>query len=76
MQQDLAGLKFPGDRSLAQMIINELYARHGYIFKSEDLNDYFGSKSWYAPKTNDMQAIESDLNGMERVNLEFLKGVN
>ena len=76
MQQDMVGLKFPGDRSLAQMIINELYARHGYIFKSEELNAYFGSKSWYAPKTNDMQAIESDLNGMERVNLEFLKGVN
>ena len=26
---------------------NELYARHGWIFKSADLQDYFNSKSWY-----------------------------
>ncbi|MDO8734549.1 MAG: YARHG domain-containing protein, partial [Elusimicrobiota bacterium] len=28
---------------------NEIYARHGYIFKSEDLSVYFRSKEWYIP---------------------------
>ena len=28
---------------------NEIYARHGYIFQSEDLRKYFSEKSWYVP---------------------------
>lgn len=28
---------------------NEIYARHGRIFKSKDLQSYFNSKSWYNP---------------------------
>lgn len=26
---------------------NEIYARHNYVFESQDLLDYFGSTSWY-----------------------------
>lgn len=29
---------------------NEIYARHGRIFNNEDLQHYFGSKSWYTPR--------------------------
>lgn len=28
---------------------NEIYARHGRIFNDEALNEYFQTKSWYAP---------------------------
>ena len=28
---------------------NEIFARHGRKFKSEDLQAYFNSKSWYTP---------------------------
>lgn len=28
---------------------NEVFARKGYVFKSEDLNTYFKTKSWYNP---------------------------
>lgn len=28
---------------------NEIYARHGYIFKDEDLNNYFMGQLWYLP---------------------------
>ncbi len=28
---------------------NEIYARHGRMFKDQALNDYFRSKSWYRP---------------------------
>ena len=30
--------------------LNEIYARHGRIFKSARLDAYFRSQSWYTPK--------------------------
>lgn len=63
----------PVGRSLEQMIINEIYARHGYIFKSEDLNEFFGGKSWYTPRTNDMNEINGELARMELETIDFLK---
>lgn len=30
--------------------INELYARHGYIFRSDELLEYYGQFSWYSPQ--------------------------
>ncbi len=32
-----------------RFIRNEIFARKGYVFKSEDLNTYFKTKSWYNP---------------------------
>lgn len=29
---------------------NEIYARHGVVFGTKDLDDYFSKKSWYTPK--------------------------
>ena len=28
---------------------NEIFARHGYLFKSRELRDHFGALSWYRP---------------------------
>ncbi|MFA5122223.1 YARHG domain-containing protein [Zavarzinia sp.] len=28
---------------------NEIFARHGYIFKRNDLSDYFSNQPWYRP---------------------------
>ena len=37
-----------------KLMRNEILARHGYNFQSEDLQDYFLKQSWYAPApTND-----------------------
>ena len=41
---------------------NEIYARHGRIFKSDDLADYFASKSWYTPSVSADQFDNSYLN--------------
>jgi hypothetical protein len=30
-----------------RLLRNEIYARHGYVFKSQDLNEYFEKQSWY-----------------------------
>ncbi len=46
-----------------QLAINEIYARNGYIFKTESIQSYFESKSWYSPdssfSTSDLSSIES-----------------
>ncbi len=48
---------------------NEIYARHGYVFKNQTYTDIFTGKPWYKrnPKFK-----ESDLSSIERKNVEFL----
>ena len=64
---------FPGGRSITQMIINEMYARHGYIFKDQALTDYFAQKSWYIPRTADMEEIYPVMNAVEQANVTLLR---
>ncbi|MCQ6282894.1 YARHG domain-containing protein [Bacillus sp. EB600] len=47
---------------------NEIYARHGYVFKSADLQKYFSSKSWY----NADPSYNSSLNEVEKENVKLL----
>lgn len=54
----------------ARFMINETYARHGYIFADKKLNAYFRSKKWYSPKTKNVDAL---LSPIEKSNIEFLK---
>ncbi len=55
---------------------NEIYARHGYIFKNEDLYNYFMGCVWYNPtcKAEDFDA--SVLNEYEKANLEILASMD
>lgn len=48
---------------------NEIYARHGYIFKNESYAAYFTGKPWYKknPKFK-----ESQLSNIEKKNIQFL----
>ncbi len=48
---------------------NEIYARHGYVFKASELNDYFNSTSWYAPN----RSFDGTLSGVEQDNVTFIK---
>ena len=47
---------------------NEIYARHGYIFKDPILRDYFMQKSWYKPTT-----ISVTFNDIEEYNVRFIQ---
>ena len=49
---------------------NEIYARHGYIFESDDLNEYFSRMSWYAGTETDQDNIE--LSDVERQNIDTI----
>ena len=51
---------------------NEIYARHGRMFKSQELSDYFKSKSWYVPSIPPEQFDNSYLNTFEIENLKFI----
>lgn len=51
---------------------NEIYARHGYIFKDEDLNNYFKGCAWYHPLYNSDEFDDSIFNEYEKKNLELL----
>lgn len=48
---------------------NEIFARHGRIFKSDDLNNYFKSQSWYTPSVPADQFKESVLSKVESDNV-------
>ena len=47
---------------------NEIYARHGYIFKTEKYTEYFSNFSWYVPTTTVLPQVQ----GIERANVEAI----
>lgn len=55
-----------------QWAINEIYARHGYIFDMEPYQSYFSNCSWYTPKYTRDQFDSSWLNTYEAANIKFL----
>lgn len=50
---------------------NEIYARHGRLFKNDILNEYFNSKDWYYGRFDEI--YESELNQYEKANIKLLK---
>ena len=50
---------------------NEIYARHGYIFKLDRFRSYFESQSWYVPRYSDASSIS--LNEIETYNVALIK---
>lgn len=58
---------------------NEIYARHGRRFESQELMNYFTSKSWYEgiydPDDFDANYSDDVLNDYEKKNAEFLRSV-
>ncbi|MDU4911199.1 YARHG domain-containing protein [Clostridium baratii] len=51
---------------------NEIYARHGYVFKTEPFVSYFNSKSWYT-KNPLFKCDNKELNKYELYNVNLLK---
>ena len=55
---------------------NEIYARHGYIFRNEDLYNYFMGCVWYNPTCKAEDFDDSVLNEYEKANLEILASMD
>ena len=52
---------------------NEIYARHGCIFKDKKLQKYFEGKSWYTPRIDVDDFDTSDLNKYEIENIKKIR---
>lgn len=56
-----------------QMIINEIYARHGRVFEQQDNIDYFSAQDWYEPIPGKSdEDIISEFNEFEKKNVDLL----
>jgi hypothetical protein len=40
---------------------NEIFARHGYIFKTPEMRSYFARQSWYSARYDDVTRLLSDI---------------
>lgn len=51
---------------------NEIFARHGRIFESQELQEYFETKSWYTPSIPAVEFSNTCLSVVEQENLQFI----
>ncbi len=49
---------------------NEIFARHGYIFQTDEMRNYFSGKSWYNPRYYDVNDM---LTKVEKENIALIK---
>ena len=54
-----------------KLIRNSIFAAHGYVFKSEDLTNYFRKFPWYDPHNNSLD----DYTDYEKSNIKFIKKI-
>ncbi len=64
---------FPGGRSIFQMIINEIYSRHGLIHKKEDVQKYFEQKDWYKGRSESSEEVVEEFSQTEKDNVIVLR---
>jgi hypothetical protein len=59
------------NKTLSELRIkrNEIYAKHGFIFKSQDLTDYFLKFEWYDPKYPNVDKFLSEI---DKTNLNLI----
>lgn len=55
-----------------RLILNEMYARHGYIFSSQDYQNYFSAKSWYIGTTTSQDEVLKYFNAYEMANRQTI----
>ena len=51
----------------------EILAKHGELFESEELKEYFGNQKWYFGFLSDEKEVEGLLSDIEKENLAFLE---
>lgn len=51
-------------------VINEIYARHGKIFNTKEVQEYFDAQYWYVPVSKSYSLAEAQFNEYEKVNIQ------
>ena len=54
-----------------RVMMNEIYARHGYVFKDADLRKHFRREKWYKGTEKNLKKIK--LTDIEIQNIAFIK---
>jgi hypothetical protein len=57
-------------KTMLRLMRNEVFARHGYVFKDLELQNYFSAQTWYKP---DGTFNPNQLNEFELLFLKYLK---
>ena len=65
-ESDLNGLT----KNDMKIMRNEIYARHGYIFKTKSMKKYFAAQPWYEGLYDEVSSMLSEI---EIKNVEFIK---
>ena len=55
-----------------QDAINEIYARHGYIFQTDSIQRYYEQFSWYTPYSGEQEKVKKLFNSVETANVLLL----
>lgn len=63
------------DKQTLRLAINEIYARHGYQFTSEEYTNHFNQFDWYKnmTKESDMNKVSAGFSETEKKNVEKLQ---
>ena len=64
-EDDMAGW----NQKTALLARNEIFARHGYVFQTQEIQNYFAAKSWYTPNSS---YDGSGLNDVEKANVDTI----
>lgn len=84
-EEDVEALKgaaygtLPSGKGIIQMVINEMYAKHGYQFENQEIQAYFDQQAWYQninTRNTDMDDIFQGMSDVEKKNVEFLNAHN
>ncbi len=65
----------PEGKGIIQMVVNEMYARKGYQFGVQGIQDYFETKEWYqkiTERSHDQESIYQNMSEIEQANVQFL----
>ena len=80
-QEDIEELRsgtykgLPEGKGIIQMVVNEMYARKGYQFGSQGIQDYFEARGWYRDikqRNSDQESIYQNMSDIEKANVQFL----
>ncbi len=65
----------PLSKEQLRIMRNEIFARHGYVFKTDAMNSYFNSKGWYIsiPKLDRNNDASTLLSEIEKANIKLIQ---
>ncbi len=58
------------DQEQIQFLINQIYAKNGYVFRSQEIQNYFSQMPWYVAVSNDTSRLA--MSSLDRSNLNLL----